>query len=219
MLVDIQASKGETVAASIREAGGQASFVTCDMRKEADIRAAMDTAVSAFGRLDVAFNNAGIEGAQGDTVACTGENWDDVIAINLKGVWLSMKHQIPHMLDGGGGAIVNCASIAGLVGFPHIPAYVASKHGVLGLTKTAALEFAGRGIRVNAVCPGVIATPMIDRFVHGDSAAQAALVQGAPLGRMGTPQEIADSVLWLCSPGASFTTGHALAVDGGWVAR
>jgi NAD(P)-dependent dehydrogenase (short-subunit alcohol dehydrogenase family) len=219
VLADIQVGKGEAVAASINETGGQARFVSCDMRKETDIRAVMDAAVSAFGRLDVAFNNAGIEGAQGDTAACTGENWDEVIAINLKGVWLSMKHQIPHMLAGGGGAIVNCASIAGLVGFPQIPAYVASKHGVIGLTKTAALEFAGRGVRVNAVCPGVIATPMIDRFVHGDPAAQAALVQGEPIGRMGTPQEIADSVLWLCSSGASFTTGHALAVDGGWVAR
>ena len=219
VIADVQEQKGEAVAASIRDAGGRARFIVCDMRVEANIRAVADSAIAMFGRLDIAFNNAGVEGAQADTAACTNENWDQVMAINLKGVWLCMKHQIPHMLAAGGGAIVNCASIAGLVGFPQIPAYVASKHGVIGLTRTAALEFAARGIRVNAVCPGVIETPMIDRFVRDDPAARAALIRSEPIARMGSPAEVADAVLWLCSPGASFTTGHALAVDGGWVAR
>lgn len=189
------------------------------MQDEHAIAGAVAHAVSTFGALHIAFNNAGIEGAQAPTAECSNDNWDRVINVNLRGVWWCMKYEIPAMLEAGGGAIVNCSSIAGMIGFPNIPAYVASKHGVIGLTKTAALEYATRGIRVNAICPGVIQTPMIDRFVGTDPAARQALASGAPMARAGRPEEIAAAVVWLCGPGASFTTGHALVVDGGWVAR
>jgi NAD(P)-dependent dehydrogenase (short-subunit alcohol dehydrogenase family) len=219
VLADVLADQGEKLAAELRRAGGRAQFVNCDMLEERAIAAAVEHAVKEFGALHIAFNNAGIEGEQGATADCSNENWRRVIDVNLRGVWWCMKHEIPAMLNAGGGAIVNCSSIAGVVGFPNIPAYVASKHGVIGLTKTAALECASRKIRVNAVCPGVIQTPMIDRFVQHDAEAKAALVAGEPMERVGQPEEIASAVLWLCSPGASFTTGHALVVDGGWVAR
>lgn len=219
MLADVQEKSLREVAARIAKAGGKAAVCVADMSREDDIKRMVAETVKAFGRLDCAFNNAGIEGAQGPTHECTNANWDRVIAINLTGVWQCMKHEIPAMLAGGGGAIVNCASIAGLAGFTGIPAYVASKHGVVGLTKGAALEYARQSIRVNAVCPGVIQTPMIDRFVPPGSAARTALLEGEPVGRAGTPDEIASAVLWLCSPENSFTTGQAVAVDGGWMAR
>ena len=179
----------------------------------------MKAAVTAFGRLDYAFNNAGIEGHPANTHECTEENWDDTIQINLKGVWLCMKYQIPAMMEHGKGAIVNCASVAGLVGFAGLPAYCASKHGIVGLTKGAAIEYAKSGIRVNAVCPGVIRTPMIDRFTGKNKAAEKVFEDQEPVGRLGEPEEVAEAVLWLCSDSASFVTGHALAVDGGWIAR
>jgi NAD(P)-dependent dehydrogenase (short-subunit alcohol dehydrogenase family) len=219
MLADVQEKLLRDVAARISKAGGKAAVCVADMSREDDIKRMVAETVKAFGRLDCAFNNAGIEGAQGPTHECTNANWDRVIAINLTGVWQCMKHEIPAMLAGGGGAIVNCASIAGLAGFTGIPAYVASKHGVVGLTKGAALEYARQNIRVNAVCPGVIQTPMIDRFVPPGRAARTALLEGEPVGRAGTPDEIASAVLWLCSPENSFTTGQAVAVDGGWMAR
>jgi NAD(P)-dependent dehydrogenase (short-subunit alcohol dehydrogenase family) len=219
LLADVQATPGEALAQELRAEGRHAVFVHCDMRREDEIEAMVRRAVDEFGGLHIAFNNAGVEGAQGATADCTNENWDLVTDVNLKGVWLCMKHEIPRMLAAGGGAIVNCASIAGVVGFPGIPAYVASKHGVIGLTKTAALEYADRNIRVNAVCPGVIDTPMIERFAQGDAATRAALIASEPMGRMGAPEEIANAVLWLSGAGASFATGHALVVDGGWIAR
>ncbi|MBY0563230.1 MAG: SDR family oxidoreductase [Hyphomonadaceae bacterium] len=219
MLADVRDGEGEALARAIVDGGCRARYVHCDMQSEADIANAAKSAFDAWGALNIAFNNAGVEGEQAGTADCSNDNWDRVMAVNLKGVWLCMKHEIPLMLKSGGGAIVNCSSIAGLVGFANIPAYTASKHGVLGLTKAAALEYADKGIRVNAVCPGVIQTPMIERFTHGDPAAQAGLVANEPMARVGRPEEIASAVLWLAGDGASFTTGHALVVDGGWVAR
>jgi len=219
VLADVKPLEGTETVRQIESAGARGLFVKCDVSNEENIQHLLRATLETFGRLDCAFNNAGIEGDQASTPECTYENWDRVININLKGVWLCMKHQIPLMLKQGGGSIVNCSSIAGLVGFPGIPAYVASKHGVIGLTKTAALEFAKSKIRVNAVCPGVIQTPMIDRFVHGEAQIQQQLVSGEPVGRVGSPEEVASAVLWLCSEGASFVTGHSLVVDGGWVAQ
>jgi len=216
---DIDDAGGAESVRLIAEDGGEAEYVRADVSRPDDVRSLMERTVAAFGRLDFAFNNAGIEGQSAPTDECSEENWDRVMAINLKGVWLCMKEQIPHMLRQGGGAIVNCSSIAGVIGFPGIPAYTASKHGLVGLTKAAALEYATRGIRVNAVCPGVIRTAMIERFTAGSAEAEAAMAGGAPMERMGTPEEIASAVLWLCSPGAAFVTGHPLVADGGWVAR
>jgi len=173
------------------------------------------TTIKSFGRLDYAFNNAGIEGVTAITHECTEENWEKTIGINLKGVWLCMKYEIQEMLKQGKGAIVNNASIAGLGGFPGSPAYVASKHGVLGLTRTAALEYAKSGIRVNAVCPGVIQTPMIDRFTGADQETVKQFESMEPIGRMGQPEEVAEAAIWLCADAASFVTGNAMTVDGG----
>ena len=178
-----------------------------------------DMKVEEFGGLDVAFNNAGIEGAPASTHECTRENWDRTLAVDLTGVWLCMRAEIPRLLERGSGSIVNNASVAGLVGFASIPAYTAAKHGIVGLTKTAALEYAEQGIRVNAVCPGVIDTEMVERFTGGQPEAEAAMIEMEPVGRMGHPEEIADAILWLCSDRASFVTGQAIAVDGGFVAR
>lgn len=203
----------------IRASGGDAFFVSCDVSIESDVKNLVSSAVAKYGRLDFAFNNAGIEGTPASVTDCTNENWDKTIAINLKGVWYCMKYQIPEMLKTGGGSIVNNSSIAGLVGFAGVPAYVASKHGVIGLTKNAALDYAKQNIRVNAVCPGVIHTPMIDRFTGGNAQAIEQLKAGEPLGRLGKPEEIAETVIFLCSEGASFITGQAIAVDGGWVAQ
>jgi NAD(P)-dependent dehydrogenase (short-subunit alcohol dehydrogenase family) len=219
VVADVLEQGGAQTAAMVEELGGRALFVKCDVSQGADVKDMMRQTIEKFGRLDYAFNNAGIEGKQAPTADCSDENWDRVIDINLKGVWLCMKYQIPLMLKQGSGSIVNCSSIAGLVGFPGIPAYVASKHGVVGLTKTAALECAKTGVRVNVVCPGVIQTPMIDRFTHGEAQIRKQLADGEPIGRVGTPEEVASAVLWLCSDGASFVTGHSMAVDGGWVAQ
>lgn len=212
-------TEGTEVMADIAAAGGRAVFVHCDVSKEDDVKAMVAAAVKEYGRLDYAFNNAGIEGATGAMHDMTSESWDHVIGTNLTGVWLCMKYEIPEMLKGGGGAIVNCSSIAGLVGFPMAGPYVASKHAVVGLTRVAALENAKTGIRVNAVCPGVIRTPMITRYVGGDPQAEAQLTMAEPMGRMGRPEEIADSVVWLCSDASSFITGQSIPVDGGWVAQ
>lgn len=178
----------------------------------------VEKTVSTFGRIDFAFNNAGIEGLGVPTHEITEENWEKVINVNLKGVWLCMKYEIRQMLTQGKGAIVNNSSIAGIIGFQGLAGYTASKHGVIGLTKTAALEYARQGIRVNAVCPGVIQTPMVDRFIKDDATRQA-MTNSEPIGRFGAPEEIAEAAIWLCSDAASFTTGHSLVVDGGWVAQ
>ena len=219
-LCDLKVERGEEVAQSIERDGGRAIFVKADVSRAADVDALVAATVRAFGRVDCAFNNAGIEGQLGSTAECSEENFDRTIAINLKGLWLCLRREIQEMLrQGGKGAIVNMSSVAGLVGFENLPAYVASKHGVVGLTKTAALECAAKGIRVNAVCPGVIHTEMIDRVTGKDPAVEQQFVNLEPMGRMGTPQEIAEAAVWLCSPAASFVTGQALAIDGGLVAR
>ncbi|HUZ60137.1 MAG TPA: SDR family oxidoreductase [Hanamia sp.] len=204
---------------AIKSAGGDAIFIKCDVSSDESVRAMVDKTIAQYGRLDYAFNNAGVEGLSAPTHECTNENWDKTIAVNLKGVWLCMKYEIPHMIKQGKGAIVNNASIAGLVGFVNIPAYVASKHGILGLTKNAALEYAKSGIRVNAVCPGVIKTAMIDRFTGKDKVVEKQFESMEPVGRMGQPEEVAEAVIWLCSDAASFVTAHPMAVDGGWVAQ
>lgn len=202
----------------IADFGGAAIFIKCDVSKNSEVMAMMGQALKSYGRLDFAVNNAGVEGSTATTHDCSEENWDKTIGINLKGVWLCMKHEIPLMLKQGKGVIVNIASIAGLVGFPGLPAYVSSKHAVVGLTKTAALEYAKQGIRVNAVCPGVIKTPMVDRTTGKDKTVEKRFEDMEPVGRMGQPEEVAEAILWLCSDASSFVTGHAMAVDGGWIA-
>ena len=216
---DITVDGGEETVRMIQQMGGEAVFVQVDVTKSDEVKGMVETAVATYGRLDFAHNNAGIEGIAGPCVACTEENWDRTININLKGVFLCCKYEIPEMLKAGGGSIVNTSSVAGLVGFGGIPAYTASKHGVAGLTKTIALDYAKENIRCNAVCPGVIHTPMIDRFTGGDPAALEAMTATEPVGRLGKPEEIADAVVYLCSDEASFITGAAIPVDGGFVAQ
>lgn len=203
----------------IVDAGGAALAVKCDVTQEDDVRTLVAQALGEYGRLDCAFNNAGIEGTAERAVHETEEvDWQRVIATNLTGVWLSIKHQVPAMLNDGG-SIVNGASVAGLVGFDRNAAYVASKHAVLGLTKTAALEYAAQGIRVNAVCPGVVRTAFTDRFTGGTAEGEAPYTAAIPLGRLAEPAEVARSVVWLCSAESSYVTGHGLVIDGGLVSR
>lgn len=203
----------------IKEFGGEAFAAQTDVSVEDNVRAMVDLTLEKFGRLDFAFNNAGVEGATAITHLCTEENWNKTINVNLRGIWHCMKYEIPVMLKQGKGAIVNNASVAGMVGFPGVPAYVASKHGVLGLTKNAALEYAKLGIRVNAVCPGVIKTPMIDRSTGKNKEVEKQYSTMEPIGRLGQPEEVAEAVIWLCSDAASFVTGHPMVVDGGWIAQ
>lgn len=209
-------AEGQTLKA-IKAEGGEAIFKQCDVSKAADVTALTDKIFEAYGRLDFAFNNAGIEGTTAPTHECTQDNWEKTLGVNLTGVWLCMKHELVHMLKAGKGVIINCASVAGLVGFAGLPAYVASKHAIVGLTKTAALEYAKQGIRVNAVCPGVIKTAMVDRITGKQKAAEQQFADMEPVGRMGEPAEVAEAVIWLCSDAASFVTGVAMPVDGGWV--
>jgi NAD(P)-dependent dehydrogenase (short-subunit alcohol dehydrogenase family) len=213
---DIREEGGLATMQEIKKENGEAHFIKCDVSSEEQVKNLVSQTIAKYGRLDCAYNNAGIEGTPSSTVECSAENWDNTININLKGVWLCMKYEIPAMLKYGKGSIVNCSSIAGLVGFETIPAYVASKHGVIGLTETDALEFAKKNIRVNAVCPGVIHTPMLERFTKGE---EESMARQDPMGRVGRPEEIADSVLWLCSDKSSYVTGQSIAVDGGWVAH
>lgn len=208
--------EGQETVRLIKEAGSDGFFVKTDVAKEADVKAMVEKTIRAYGRLDYAFNNAGIEQPSTPLVEQTEETFDKVMNINVKGVWLSMKYQIPQMLKNGEGAIVNMSSAAGLVGVPTAPLYAASKHAVLGLTKSVALEYAKSGIRVNAVCPGYIQTEMAERL---DRQMQEQLIQMHPIGRGGQPEEIAEAVVWLCSDKASFVTGHSLSLDGGYVAQ
>lgn len=184
-----------------------------------DVEALVDHAIAAYGRLDVAFNNAGIDGDVRPLAEQTEANYDAVMDINVKGVWLSMKYEIPRMLEHGGGAIVNCSLVAGLIGFPGLGIYITSKHAVIGLTKTAAIEYSAQGIRINAVNPAVIDTEMVDRLAAGIGTTKEDLAPLHPIGRIGRVEEVADAVLWLCSGKASFVAGHSLIVDGGFTAR
>ena len=216
---DVVVEAGEETVQLIKNADGEAVFIKADVAQASAVEALIAKTVEAYGRLDCAHNNAGIEGNSAKVADYDEADWDRVIAINLTGVWLCMKYEIPQMLQQGSGAIVNTSSVAGLLGFRTGSAYVASKHGVLGLTKTAALEYAKSGIRVNAVCPGAIDTPMMGRITDHRPHRAAKMAAGEPVGRMGTPQEIAEAVVWLCSDAASFVTGHPMTVDGGIVAQ
>ncbi len=216
---------GKAAARAFAEAG--ASVVLADINEEA-VRAATDELASAghkaiafstFGRLDAAFNNAGIQSPAVEIADLSGEVFDRINAINLRGVWACMKYELRQMRKQGSGAIVNNSSLGGLVGVPGRAAYHAAKHGVLGLTKSAALEYAGQGIRVNAVCPGIIETPMVASMLVGEAEAMKEMMKDVPIGRLGRAEEIADAVLWLCGPGSTFVIGQAIAVDGGYTAR
>ncbi len=218
-VADIVVEGGEETVRMVKEAGGEAFFIKVDVSNAAEVEAMVNTVVDTYGRIDCAYNNAGIEGRLASTDEYPEDVFDKVIDINLTGVWLCMKYELPHMLKQGSGAIVNTASGAGLIGVAGMSAYVASKHGVVGLTKTAALEYAKSGIRVNSVCPGLIQTPMVERITADQPQLGEALVAAEPVGRTGKPEEIAESVVWLSSDAASFVTGHAMSVDGGFVAQ
>ncbi|MFU8874581.1 glucose 1-dehydrogenase [Micromonospora sp. SL4-19] len=218
-LVDINEAAVNAAAEELRALGSPVLGMRCDVADEASVAAAVAATVKQFGRLDMAFNNAGIQVPPSDAADERAEIFDRVNAINLRGVWASMKHELVQMRSQASGAIVNCSSLGGLVGLPGRAAYHASKHGVLGLTSSAALEYAPRGIRINAVCPGTIATPMVTDMIDKGELDLAEAVANQPINRLGEPEEIAATVLWLCSPGASFVVGVALPVDGGYTAR
>jgi NAD(P)-dependent dehydrogenase (short-subunit alcohol dehydrogenase family) len=216
VLVDRDQDAGLQVEAQLRKSG-ECTFIRCDVTDDQAVRQAVARTVATYGQLNVAFNAAGIDGEGAATADCSIENWNRVLAIDLTGLWYCMRHEIPQLLKTGGGAIVNCASVAGLVGAPFVPAYVAAKHGVVGLTKAAALEYARQGIRINAVCPGMIDTPMSRKGMSPE--VRDALLKESPTGRLGEASEVASAVLWLCDESASFVNGQAIAVDGAWTTR
>ena len=215
---DIAGAGAEDTARLVGVAGGEALHVACDVTRPDEVEGLVRAAVDAFGRLDCAHNNAGVEGAYRRTADCGEEEFDRTCAVNLKGVYLCLRAEITHMLAAGGGAIVNTASVAGVEGAKNLPAYVASKHGVMGLTRTAALEYATRGIRVNAVCPGPIRTRMLESIMEENPRMEPATIAAVPMRRLGAPEEIAEAVLWLSSDRASYVTGQGLVVDGGLTA-
>jgi len=214
--LDLQGAE-ETVRLILQEAG-DAQCYGGDVSKTSDVQGLFQWIAESYGHLNCAHNNAGVEGALAPTAEYGEDNWDRVLRINLKGTWLCLKFEIQQMLKQGGGVIVNTSSVAGLVGVRNLSAYTASKHAIIGLTKSSALEYAQKGIRINAVCPGFIATPMTDRLSSGTPGGRKKFLEAYPIGRMGTPEEVAEAVLWLCSDAASLITGHALSVDGGRVA-
>lgn len=214
-LADIDAAGNEETARLVREHGGKVLTAKCDVTSSSDIQAVIGQTIKEFGRLDVAFNNAGIEQPPAPLVDITEDEWSRLLDVNLRSAFLCMKYEIPAMLKSGGGSIVNTSSGAGVVGIRQQAAYVASKHGIIGLTKSVALEYAAQGIRVNAICPGIIETPMMDRFSGGTPEGRERVIGQEPVGRMGRPEEIASAVLWLSSDLGSFATGHAMVIDGG----
>jgi NAD(P)-dependent dehydrogenase (short-subunit alcohol dehydrogenase family) len=219
VLADVNDDAVRAVAEELAAEGHKTLAVRCDVTDEAQVAAMVEQAIATFGRLDAGFNNAGIQVPAVETADATGEEFERLIAINLRGVWNCMKYELHYMREQGSGAIVNNSSIGGLIGNPGLAIYHATKHGVLGLTRSAALEYAARGIRVNAVCPGTIDTPMVAEMVARQPDLMNDILKAQPNGRMGRPEEIASAVLWLCGPGASFVIGHALVVDGGYTVR
>lgn len=216
VVADIDVDAGQETVELISAKGGEACFINTDVGVGTSVKAAIGSTIERFGRLDYAHNNAGIMGAGAKIADLTEERWQNGVNVMLSGVFLCMKYEIPRMLEQGAGAIVNTSSGAGLIGFPGMADYVASKHGVIGLTRTAALEYATSGIRVNAVCPGTAHSRMVDEWIDGDPAAEQQVAGMHPIGRLADPEEIAAAVLWLCSDEASFVAGHSLVVDGGY---
>lgn len=219
VLADVNRDACAASCEAIKKSGGEAVWREVDVSNAGAVESLINFVVSKFGGLDLAVNSAGIQGELASTVECTEENWDRITGINLKGVWLCMKHEIAALLRRGGGSIVNISSNFGIVGSSRMPAYSASKHGVIGLTKTAAIEFASAGIRVNAVCPGPTETPLMASVVKGDPSLVEAIKGRLPIGRVASPQELAESIVWLSSDRASFVVGAVLSVDGGYVAQ
>jgi NAD(P)-dependent dehydrogenase (short-subunit alcohol dehydrogenase family) len=215
-LADMNEPEAKRIADQLVRTGHKAIAVRNDVADESQVKAMVEQIVSTFGRLDAAFNNAGIQSPAVETADASGEEFERVNAVNLRGVWNCMKYELLQMRKQGSGAIVNNSSIGGLIGLPGRAIYHASKHGVIGLTKSAAMEYASRGIRINAVCPGTIDTPMVQEMLAKEPEAMREILREQPIGRLGRAEEIASAVLWLCSPGASFVIGHALAVDGGF---
>lgn len=218
-LVDINENAVRAAAEKLTAAGHKALAIRCNVVDEAEVAAMVKQTVSTFGRLDAAYNNAGVQSPAVETADASGAEFERVIGINLRSVWNCMKYELQQMREQGSGAIVNCSSIGGLVGIPGRAIYHASKYGVIGLTQSAALEYASRGIRINAVCPGTIETPMVAEMLAKEPDAMKEILRDQPIGRLGRPEEVAAAVLWLCNPEASFVIGHPLVVDGGYTAR